>query len=118
MRIAPGLEKCSGTYLKSAITVSLVPQAAGGPFVFWNGLAEACEQAEVLGFDAIEVFHSDHDAGLVSRYHAMATQLDVLMTGGTDFHADPASPLTVGTVTLPPHEWERLSAARHRHRPQ
>jgi hypothetical protein len=70
------------------------------------------------GLDAIEVFHSDHDAGLVSRYHAMATQLGVLMTGGTDFHADPASPLTVGTVTLPPHEWERLSAARHRHRPQ
>jgi sugar phosphate isomerase/epimerase len=42
--------------MKSAITVSLVPQAAGGPFVFWNGLADACAQAEALGFDAIEVF--------------------------------------------------------------
>jgi hypothetical protein len=48
----------------------------------------------------------------------MATELGVLMTGGTDFHADPASPLTVGTVTLPPQQWERLRAARHRHRPQ
>jgi sugar phosphate isomerase/epimerase len=42
--------------MKSAITVSLVSQAAGGPFVFWNGLADACGQAQALGFDAIEVF--------------------------------------------------------------
>ena len=42
--------------MRSAITVSLVPQAAGGPFVFWNGLAEACESASAHGFDAIEIF--------------------------------------------------------------
>ena len=42
--------------MKSAITVSLVPQAAGGPFVFWDGLAAACETAGALGFDAIEIF--------------------------------------------------------------
>ena len=42
--------------MKSAITVSLVPQAKGGPFVFWNGLADACEKAAALGFDAIEIF--------------------------------------------------------------
>jgi len=70
------------------------------------------------GMDALEVFHSDHDAGQVSRYQAMAAELGVLMTGGTDFHADPASSLTVGTVTLPPREWERLRAARDRHRPR
>ena len=42
--------------MRSAITVSLVPQAAGGPFVFWKGVADACEQASALGFDAIEIF--------------------------------------------------------------
>lgn len=42
--------------MRSAITVSLVPQAAGGPFVFWNGLEDACERASALGFDAIEIF--------------------------------------------------------------
>ena len=42
--------------MKSAITVSLVAQAKGGPFVFWNGLADACEKAAALGFDAIEIF--------------------------------------------------------------
>ena len=48
--------------MRSAITVSLVPQAAGGPFVFWNGLADACASASALGFDAIEIFPpSAHD---------------------------------------------------------
>ena len=48
--------------MRSAITVSLVPQAAGGPFVFWKGLADACEQASALGFDAIEIFPLNADA--------------------------------------------------------
>ena len=47
--------------MRSAITVSLVPQAKGGPFVFWNGLADACEQASALGFDAIEIFPPNAD---------------------------------------------------------
>ena len=42
--------------MRSAITVSLVPEAAGGPFVFWNGLEDAFEQASRLGFDAVEIF--------------------------------------------------------------
>jgi sugar phosphate isomerase/epimerase len=42
--------------MRSAVTVSLVPQAKGGPFVFWNGLEDACAQAAQLGFDAIEIF--------------------------------------------------------------
>ena len=42
--------------IKSAITVSLVAQAKGGPFVYWDGLAHAAASAAKLGFDAIEVF--------------------------------------------------------------
>jgi sugar phosphate isomerase/epimerase len=48
--------------MRSAVTVSLVPQAAGGPFVFWNGLADACESAAAHGFDAIEIFPPNADA--------------------------------------------------------
>ena len=40
----------------SAITVSLVPETKGGPFVFSNGLADAFAQASALGFDAVEIF--------------------------------------------------------------
>jgi len=42
--------------IRSAITVSLVPEARGGPFVFWGDLGAACQTASELGFDAIELF--------------------------------------------------------------
>ena len=42
--------------MRSAITISLVPEAKGGPFVFWDGLADGCQRAGALGFDAVEIF--------------------------------------------------------------
>ena len=42
--------------IRSAITVSLVAQAKGGPFVYWDGLEAAAAAAAKLGFDALEVF--------------------------------------------------------------
>jgi sugar phosphate isomerase/epimerase len=40
----------------SAITISLVPEARGGPFVFWDELEGGCRTAAALGFDAVEIF--------------------------------------------------------------
>lgn len=48
--------------IRSAVTVSLVPEARGGPFVLWDGLPEACKLASELGFDAIELFAPSPDA--------------------------------------------------------
>jgi len=42
--------------VRSAVTVSLVPEARGGPFVFRDDLSDACRKAGALGFDAVEVF--------------------------------------------------------------
>lgn len=42
--------------MKSAVTVSLVKEAEGGPFVFWHDLPAACQTAAELGYDAIELF--------------------------------------------------------------
>jgi sugar phosphate isomerase/epimerase len=42
--------------MRSAVTVSLVPEARGGPFVFWDGVADACVRASAHGFDALEIF--------------------------------------------------------------
>jgi predicted metal-dependent phosphoesterase TrpH len=69
----------------------------------------------VAGLDALEVYHSDHDAAAVERYHRMASELGLLMTGGSDFHGDPTHGIEPGASTLPAEEWQRLSAARHRH---
>lgn len=48
--------------IESCVTVSLVSQAKGGPFVYWDDLALACEQAALLGFDAIELFPPSVDS--------------------------------------------------------
>ena len=48
--------------MKSAVTISLVPEARGGPFVYWDDLAAACRQAREIGFDAVEIFPPDPDA--------------------------------------------------------
>ena len=48
--------------MRSAVTISLVPEARGGPFVFWDDLADGCRQAAELGFDAVEVFPPDAEA--------------------------------------------------------
>lgn len=48
--------------MKSAVTVSLVPEARGGPFVFWDDLSAACKTARELGYDAIELFAPSADA--------------------------------------------------------
>jgi len=42
--------------MHSAVTISLVPEARGGPFLFRDDLAAGCQKAAALGFDAIEVF--------------------------------------------------------------
>lgn len=48
--------------MRSAITISLVPEARGGPFVFWDDLPTACRKAAVLGFDAVEIFPPSAEA--------------------------------------------------------
>ena len=60
---------------------------------------------------AIEVYHSDHDEAATARYAALATEIGLLATGGSDFH-DPASAVHPGSTTLPWPHWNRLLASR------
>lgn len=46
----------------SAITVSLVPETKGGPFVYTDGLERAFADAAALGYDAVEIFPPGPDA--------------------------------------------------------
>jgi predicted metal-dependent phosphoesterase TrpH len=63
------------------------------------------------GLDAIEAFHSDHDPATTSRYLRLAGELGCLVTGGSDFHGDPARGFEPGSTSLPREHWERLAAA-------
>jgi predicted metal-dependent phosphoesterase TrpH len=65
------------------------------------------------GLDAIEVFHRDHDAALVTHYARLTADLGLLATGGSDFHGEPGHVL--GRVSLPEREWAQLRAAPRPH---
>ena len=63
----------------SPAAVAAIVHAAGGLLSLAHpGRTRVDEEIPAMvaaGLDALEVFHSDHDAGLVSRYLAMATEL-------------------------------------------
>ena len=105
---------------------AFVPRAAAGPeevvarihaagglaSMAHPGVVERDEWIESLaaaGLDALEAYHSDHNAAATARYVALARRLHLDVTGGSDFHADDAhGPTTPGAVSLPREEFERL----------
>ena len=66
------------------------------------------------GLDAIEAYHSKHDAAATSYYLAMASAMGVAVSGGSDYHGDSThGPEHPGAVCLPRKAYKQL---RRRHR--
>jgi len=98
--------------------IAVIHDAGGVASIAHPGKSIADERLRSLrdqGLDALEAFHPDHGAALVDHYVTLARTLGLLVTGGSDFHGDPAHGSSPGSVTLPFAEWQRLSTARHRH---
>lgn len=58
------------------------------------------------GLLGLEVYHSDHDAALQAYYSRLAAELDLLPTGGSDFHGSVKPDIALGSgrrgnVTVP-----------------
>jgi len=61
------------------------------------------------GLDALEAYHTDHDSAATKRYVAMASALGIGVSGGSDFHGDPAhGSCQPGAVSLPRHAYDDL----------
>ena len=61
------------------------------------------------GLDALEARHSDHDAVTEARYRALAAQLGLLVTGGSDYHGESGHRVgTLGQVTLALEDFDAL----------
>ena len=71
---------------------------------------EWLEGYAAAGLDAIEVYHSDHDEAASRRYFEFATKLQLLITGGSDYHGDDSHGGWPGSVALPRDAFERLKA--------
>jgi len=56
IKLIPVIAGVTDIVIRSAVTISLVEESRGGPFVYWYDLAGSCQKARDLGFDAVEVF--------------------------------------------------------------
>lgn len=63
--------------MKSAITLCQVPEAAAGPFVFHQALAEGFAAAKRHGYDAVELFFPGPDFITVSEIRDLAEEHDL-----------------------------------------
>jgi len=54
-----------------------------------------------LGVEGIEVYYSDHDHDERLGYFEQASNLDLLVTGGSDFHGNVKPTIELGDVRLP-----------------
>lgn len=48
--------------VRCSVTVCLIPEAKGGPFVLWDDLAASLKIAAELGYDAVELFPPEPNA--------------------------------------------------------
>jgi len=52
------------------------------------GLDDEIPRFAARGLDAIEAAHRDHDAAAEARYRALAAELQLAISGGSDFHGE------------------------------
>jgi len=94
--------------------VSLIERAGGlaslaHPYVMANdGLIVEMVSSRL---PAIEVYHRDHTSEQISGYEALVTQLDLLATGGSDFHRLNGEAPELGCAHLTEDAFEQLRAA-------
>jgi 3',5'-nucleoside bisphosphate phosphatase len=102
--------------------VALAAKAGGVAVLAHPGRLAPDERDRVLGealeagVDGVEVWHSQHDAGLRRSLEALADRHGLLATGGSDYHGRHKPDVRVGTgtggnVAVPA---ERLAALRDR----
>ena len=63
--------------MKTAITLCQVPEAAAGPFVFHQPLAEGFAAAKKHGYDAVELFFPGPDFITVEEVKALAAEYEL-----------------------------------------
>lgn len=62
-----------------------------------EGLFKLCEKLKLEGLGGIEVHYSTHTKRQTDEYLSLAKQLDLLVTGGSDFHGVTKPDIEVGT---------------------
>jgi 3',5'-nucleoside bisphosphate phosphatase len=99
-----------------AAVAECVHDAGGVVSIAHPGLLERDDWLEAFaksGIDALEAFHSKHDADTTAHYLALAVRLNLAVSGGSDYHADESHGAeALGRISLPKQFYEQLAARR------
>jgi Predicted metal-dependent phosphoesterases (PHP family) len=100
--------------LEMAAAIAII-HAAGGLAVLAHpgpaGTRERLTSLAALGLDGVEVRHPGHSPNDTNRLTALASQLGLLTSGGSDWHGAAEGPRTIGMMNVPA-EWLALQDAR------
>lgn len=84
--------------------IDMIVRAGGIPVLAHPGIYGADEMIPSLkngGLSGIEVFHPDHDLDAIFRYKKIASDYNLIITGGSDFHGEEiGSASQLGNVTV------------------
>jgi len=72
--------------------------------------AELLAELQGLGLRGIEVDHNDHDAAARAALRGIAADLDLVVTGSSDYHGTGKTDFDLGCNTTAPEQLERLLA--------
>jgi len=72
-----------------------------------EALAHVVGRLKAQGLDGLETRHSDHAPADVARFEALADRLNLLTTGGSDYHGSRKS-IQLGHAAVPRGVYERL----------
>jgi predicted metal-dependent phosphoesterase TrpH len=92
--------------------VAVIRRAGGVPVLAHPGLADRDEMIPALvasGLAGIETYYPEHSAAQVTAYRSMCERLDLVATGGSDYHGPHTGrAATPGTPHVPIEAWEAL----------
>jgi predicted metal-dependent phosphoesterase TrpH len=100
--------------------VAVVHEAGGTVSMAHPGLTRRDDLIAPLvarGLDAIEARHPDHDPATETRYRALAAELGIVVTAGSDYHGGTGRRgMNLGSVVMPTSDFEALRRAAERRR--
>jgi hypothetical protein len=104
-----------GFNLSPLEAINLIKGAGGvavlaHPYIMHND--ELIEEFSSYGLQGIEVYYPEHSQSMVNFYLDLAKRLNLLVTGGSDFHGSVKPEIKLGAIKIPIELVEKLRQSR------
>lgn len=104
-----------GFYLTVQDAIRIIKDAGGvavlaHPYLLRND--ELIAEFSGYGLDGIEIYYPEHSQSMVNFYLGLAKKLNLLVTGGSDFHGSAKPDIKLGMMKVPFELAEKLRQAK------